>query len=164
MTDTLTSGAVVVVRSPQGNWTQAFGKREKGGDIALQTDDHFRVGSVTKTWTGTVILQLIDEGRIKLSDPISAYLTGVPNGDNITIEHLLSMRSGLFNYSTDQAFNQRLDDDPTQTFSIDALVQIAFKHDPYFTPGTDYRYSNTNTLLLGQLIEKITIISVAEAF
>ena len=164
MTDTLTSGAVVVVRSPKGNWTQAFGKREKGGDIALQTDDHFRVGSVTKTWTGTVILQLIDEGRFKLSDPISAYLTGVPNGDNITIEHLLSMRSGLFNYSTDQAFNQSLDDDPTQTFSIDALLQIAFKYDPYFTPGTDYRYSNTNTLLLGQLIEKITTISVAEAF
>ena len=164
MTDTLTSGAVVVVRSPQGNWTQAFGKREKGGDIALQADDHFRVGSVTKTWTGTVILQLVDEGRFKLSDPISAYLTGVPNGDNITIEHLLSMRSGLFNYSTDQAFNQSLDDDPTQTFSIDALLQIAFKHNPYFAPGTDYRYSNTNTLLLGQLIEKITTISVAEAF
>lgn len=162
MTETLTTGAVVIVRSSQGNWTQAFGKREKGSDIALQADDHFRVGSVTKTWTGTVILQLVDEGQLQLSDPISTYLTGVLNGDNITINHLLSMRSGLLNYSTGQAFNQSLDDNPTQIFSIDALLQIAFKHDPYFAPGTDYRYFNT--LLLGQPIEKITAISVAEVF
>ena len=62
--------------------------------------DHIRIGSVTKTWTGTVVLQLVDEGRIRLDDPVAKYRPDVPNGQNITIEQMLSMRSGLGNYTT----------------------------------------------------------------
>ena len=164
MADTLTTGAVVMVRSPKGDWSEAFGYRDRSRTSALQINDQFRVGSVTKTWTGTVILQLIQEGQLALSDPVSRYVNGVPNGSNITIEQLLSMRSGLFNYSTDTAFNQSLDDNPTQTFDIDALLQIAYSHDVYFLPGAGYKYSNTNTLLLGKVIENLTHLTAAEAF
>ncbi len=164
MTDTLTTGAVVMVRSSKGDWSEAFGWRDRNHSSALQIDDQFRVGSVTKTWTGTVILQLVQEGQLALSDPISLYVDNVPNGSNISIEQLLTMRSGLFNYSTDTAFNQSLDDNPTQTFDIDALLQIAYSHDVYFLPGAGYKYSNTNTLLLGKVIEKLTHLTAAEAF
>jgi len=164
MSDLMVSAAVVVVRSPQGDWSAAFGQRARGGIDPLRVDDHFRVGSVTKTWTGTVILQLVHERRIGLDDPVSLHLSGVPDGDRITIRHLLSMRSGLFNYSTDLAFNQSLDERPERVFTVQELLDIGFAHPPYFAPGADYTYSNTNTLLLGQIIESKTGMPLADAF
>ncbi|MDB5839599.1 MAG: Serine-type D-Ala-D-Ala carboxypeptidase [Herminiimonas sp.] len=164
LADTLTSGAVVLVRSPQGDWTEAFGTRARGSKDPVRVTDHFRVGSITKTWTGTVILQLVEEGRISLADPVSRFLPDVPNGAGITIEHLLTMRSGLFNYSTDLAFNQSLDSNPGKTFTIEELLRIAYSHPVYFAPGQAYRYSNTNTLLLGRIIEKLTSMRAEEAF
>jgi D-alanyl-D-alanine carboxypeptidase len=64
-----------------GSKAEAFGTRRSDGKEPIDVNDHFRVGSITKTWTGTVILQLVREGRLKLSDPISAYISEVPNGD-----------------------------------------------------------------------------------
>ncbi|MBK4737554.1 serine hydrolase domain-containing protein [Noviherbaspirillum pedocola] len=153
---TLAPGAVVLVKSAQGNWEQAFGTRTLGGKDAVGIDDHFHVGSVTKTWTGTVILQLAQEGRLGLSDPISRHVKGVPNGSHITIEQLLNMRSGLFNYTRDTAFIKRMERDPYHVYRPDDLLAIAFRHPPAFAPGAQYAYSNTNTVLLGKVIEKVT--------
>jgi D-alanyl-D-alanine carboxypeptidase len=158
---TLTPGAVVIVKSPKGDWEQAFGTRTRGGKDPVGIDDHFRVGSVTKTWTGTVILQLAQQGRLKLSDPISKYVPQVPNGKAITIEHLLGMRSGLANYSEDAAFLERLDREPHHVYRPQQLLVIAFRHRPSFAPGERYEYSNTNTVLLGMVIEKVTGKAVA---
>src|SRR5689334_22249312 len=89
-------GAVVLVRSPEiGTCFLSFGSRTLGGHERIGPDDQLRVGSNTKTMTGTVILQLVQEGKIRLDDPVSKYHLGVPNGDNITIAQLLDMRSGL---------------------------------------------------------------------
>jgi D-alanyl-D-alanine carboxypeptidase len=162
--DTLTPGAVVLVRSPRGDWTEAFGTNTREGKDPILVTDHFRIGSVTKTWTGTVILQLVQEGFLKLSDSVSLYLPDVPNGANITIEQLLTMRSGLFNYSTDLAFNESLDANPNRIFRIDELLKIAYSHPVYFEPAQGYAYSNTNTVLLGLVIEKLTGMSAEEAF
>ena len=95
----LVPGAVVVVRSEKlGDWRATFGTQKRGGEQRVAVDDHIRIGSNTKTMTGTVVLQLVQEGKLRLDDPVSKYRRDVPNGETITIEHLLSMRSGLYNY------------------------------------------------------------------
>jgi CubicO group peptidase (beta-lactamase class C family) len=153
----LVSGAVIEVRSPElGDWTTTFGTRTYHGTDPVQIGDHIRIGSVTKTWTGTVILQLVQEGKLKLTDPIGKYRPDVPNGQNITIDQLLDMRSGLNNYTTDLAVNQRMDADPAAVFQPEDLIKIGLAMDPKFPPGQGYFYSNTNTLILGRLVEQLT--------
>ncbi|MGV3654655.1 MAG: serine hydrolase domain-containing protein [Noviherbaspirillum sp.] len=164
LADTRTPGAVVLVRSPHGDWTEAFGTRALDDPEPVRVEDHFRIGSVTKTWTATVILQLVQEGLLALSDPVSKYLPDVPDGANITIEHLLTMRSGLFNYSTDPQFIQSLDANPEKIFTPDDLLKTGFSHPPYFQPGKGFTYSNTNTVLLGKIIEMRTGMPVEQAF
>ncbi|HEY2023872.1 serine hydrolase domain-containing protein [Paraburkholderia sp.] len=163
LADTMTPGAVVYVQSPHGDWLESFGTAVRGTSTPIPTNAHFRVGSVTKTWTGTVILQLVQEGKLALSDPVSKYIANVPNGENITIEELLAMRSGLYNYSTSVAFNQTLDAQPNKVWTTSELLDIAYNQPVYFPPGTDFRYSNTNTVLLGLIIERLTGMSAADA-
>jgi D-alanyl-D-alanine carboxypeptidase len=163
--DLLVPGGVVLVRSPRlGDWTLAFGTRARGGGDPVQPGDHVRVGSNTKTWTGTVILQLVQEGRLRLDAPIGEYRPDVPNGRAITVAQLLEMRSGLYNYTETEEMNRILDEDPAYAFTPEELLALAFARPPYFPPGQGYYYSNTNTVLLGLLIEQLTGRPVAEAF
>ncbi|MGA7419570.1 MAG: serine hydrolase domain-containing protein [Acidimicrobiales bacterium] len=158
-------GAVALVKSPtQGNWSATFGTAEVGGHVPMSIDDQFRIGSNTKTMTSTVILQLGQEGKLKLDDPISKYQPEVPNGQNITIAELSEMRSGLFSYTFDQGFNETLDRDPQKAWTPDELLAIAFSHPPDFPPGTQWEYCNTNIVLLGLVIQQLTGMSAAEAF
>ncbi|RVW03845.1 serine hydrolase domain-containing protein [Rhodococcus xishaensis] len=148
-------GAVVILRTPDGAHTVQYGTGTRDEDVPVDTVDHIRIGSNTKTMTGTVILQLVQEGKIALTDPVSKYRTDVPNGDNITIEQLLDMRSGLFNYTETPQLNEALDDDPQRQWQPDELLELAFANPPYFPPGQGYRYSNTNTVLLGLIAESL---------
>lgn len=158
-------GAVVLIRSPKrGNWSATFGTAEIGKQVPMSLADHFRIGSNTKTMTSTVILQLVQEGKLKLDDPIAKYRPDVPNGQNITIAQLSEMRSGLYSYSFDPGFNATLDQDPQKAWTPDELLAIAFSHPPDFAPGAQYEYSNTNIVLLGTVIEKITGMSASAAF
>lgn len=157
-------GAVVLVSTPDGEWFEAFGTRTVDGDDPVTVDDHFRVGSNTKTVTGTVILQLADEGMLSLDDPVASHRSDVPNGDNITIGQLLDMTSGIANYSTTDEFNAALDADPQKVWDPEELVAAGLAEDPAFAPGEGFLYSNTNTLLLGLIIEGLTGKSLAENF
>ena len=161
----LAPAVVVVVRSPAiGDWTATFGTRARATTAPVEAQDHFRVGSCTKTWTGTVILQLVAEGRLSLDDRVARFQPEVPNGRNITVEQLLNMRSGLYNYSESLELNQALDETPQRVWQPDELLAIAFKRPPYFPPGQGYHYSNTNTVLLGKIIEQLTGKPVAQVF
>lgn len=152
----LTPGVVVYVRSPElGDWSEAFGHRALDGKDKLTVGDHARVGSNTKTWTGTALLQLVDEGRVALTDPISKYVPEVPNGANITIENLLLMRSGLFNYSDKLELNEALDKQPLKVWAPRELLALSFSEKPTFSPDGGYEYSNTNTVLLGLVVEQL---------
>ena len=158
-------GVVILVKSKdQGDWSSTLGTAEIGKDVAMQMDDHFRVGSNTKTMTSTVILQLVQEGRLKLDDPVSKYIPNVPNGDIITIANLSEMRSGLFSYTSDLGFNQTLDNDPQKAWTPQELLDIAFSHPVTAAPDTAFDYCNTNIVLLGLIIEKLTGTSASEAF
>jgi CubicO group peptidase (beta-lactamase class C family) len=96
----LLPGAVVLLRTPQGDFSFGYGATELGGTISPRTDTHFRVASNTKTMTAAVIVLLVQEGKLRFDDPVSKYVEGVPNGDDITISDLLKMRSGLYNYTS----------------------------------------------------------------
>lgn len=156
MTELLVPGAVVLVRTPNSNFVEAFGTRQVDVEDPVTVDDHFRVGSNTKTMTGTVLLQLVDEGLIALDDAVSDYRPEVPNGEDITVEQLLTMRSGLFSYSELESFNQILDDDPERVWRPEELVRLGLAEPPYFPPGEGWHYSNTNTVLAGLIIEQLT--------
>jgi len=148
-------GAVVILRTPIGDFSTTFGTTTFGGTVPVSADQHIRVGSNTKTWVGTVILQQVQEGLLKLDDPVSKFRSDVPNSNNITITHLLNMRSGLFNYSETPELNQILDREPLKVWTPNQLLALAFKHPPYFAPGAGFHYSNTNTVLLGLIAEKL---------
>jgi D-alanyl-D-alanine carboxypeptidase len=156
MTELGVPGAIVFVDAPVCHWTATLGTGDVTKRRPMHLDDHVRIGSITKTFTGTVVLQLVDEGKIGLDDAISLHLSGVPNGNAITIRQILHMASGLFNYSEDLAFNQSLDTTPQRVWTPAELLALGLSKPPYFPPGTDFHYSNTNSVLLGLLVEKIT--------
>ncbi|MDQ6853854.1 MAG: beta-lactamase family protein [Actinomycetota bacterium] len=163
--DMLVPGAVVVVRSEElGNWSTKFGTRTLGDKRPIGIDDHVRIGSNTKTMTGTVILQLVQEGKLRLDDPVSKFRPDVPNGENITVEQLMDMRSGLYNYSDSLELNQALDTNPKRVWTPDELLAMALAHPPYFPPGEGYHYTNTNFVLLGMIIDRLTADSLDHAF
>ncbi|PBC45344.1 serine hydrolase [Rhodococcus sp. ACPA1] len=165
MKDNAIPGAVVLITSPdQGDWSATFGTTTIDENKPMSMDDHFRIGSNTKTMTSTVILQLVQEGRLSLDDPVSKYRPGVPNGDKITIAQLSDMHSGLYSYTFDPQFNATLDRDPDKVWTPDELLAIAFSHPVNFPPGEKFDYSNTNIILLGVIIEQLTGRSAAEAF
>jgi CubicO group peptidase (beta-lactamase class C family) len=140
-----------------GSFVRTFGYANVQKRVPLTPADHFRIGSNTKTFVVSVILQLVDERRLKLDDPISSFDLGVkiPNAKNITVRELCNMRSGLFEaYDTPQF--DRLADISKMTFDPRTLIKWAVQQKPYFPPGSGYRYSNTNYLLLGLIIEKLT--------
>ncbi|PPG31529.1 D-alanyl-D-alanine carboxypeptidase [Pseudoclavibacter sp. RFBG4] len=157
-------GAVMLLRTPEGEFTATYGVTSPGGSTPVSVDDHIRIGSNTKTWTGTVILQLVQEGKIALADPVSKYRPDVPNGDNITIEQMLLMRSGLANYTETLELNTALDEDPDRVWEPEELIKMALPLPVDFEPGTDYHYSNTNTILLGLIAEDLDGKPLAEIY
>ncbi|MEV7562173.1 serine hydrolase domain-containing protein [Streptomyces sp. NPDC089795] len=136
-------------------YVRAFGTSDKATGVPIKTDMHTRVGSVTKTFTITGVLQLVDEGKVRLDAPISTYLDGVPGGDKITVRQLAEMRSGLYDYTQDPRMLAAYQADPQREWSPQELLDIAFRHPANFPPDARWEYSNTNTVLLGLLVEKV---------
>jgi D-alanyl-D-alanine carboxypeptidase len=151
----LVPGAVVLLRTPQGEFTVAYGTTLLGTTSAPSANTHFRIASNTKTMTAAIIMQLAQEGKLGLGDPVSKYVPRVPNGDNITIAELLEMRSGLYNYTNAPEFSASLDHDMTKVWTPAELLAIAFARPPNFPPGTAYEYCNTNYALLGLIAEHV---------
>ncbi len=155
-------GAVVVLRTPQGNYTATVGTTELGAQTAPTTDTHFRIASNTKTMTAALIVLLAQDGKLRFSDPVAEYLPNVPNGNNITIAELLKMRSGLYNYTADPDLASTLDADPSRVWRPDEVLAIAFRHPPQFAPDASYDYCNTNYAMLGLIAEKVAGLPLAD--
>jgi CubicO group peptidase (beta-lactamase class C family) len=151
----LLPGAIVLLRTPQGDFAFGYGATELGGTTPPRGDTHFRIASNTKTMTAAVIVLLAQEGKLRFDDPVSKYVSGVPNGDDITIGELLKMRSGLPSYTEAPELTESLDHDPTRAWTPEEMLAIAFKGPSLFAPGTEFNYCNTNYALLGLIIEKL---------
>ena len=160
----LVPGAFVEIRTPQGNFTAAVGTTELGTQTPPAADTHFRIASNSKTMTAAVIVLLAQDGKLKFSDPVSDYVPDVPNGTNITIADLLTMRSGLYNCTNAPEFSAALDADPAKAWTPQEMLAIAFAHPPNAEPNTEYEYNNTNYTLLGLVAEKAGGRPLAEQF
>ncbi|MGZ9932458.1 serine hydrolase domain-containing protein [Streptomyces sp. NC-S4] len=150
-------GVIVAVSAPgKGDYVRSFGIADKATGAPMTPNLNMRIGSVTKTFTVTALLELVDRGKVGLDDPIGKYVDGVPNGDEITLRELAGMRSGLFNYSADEDFYKALTSDPDRRFTPQELLGYSFKHPVLFEPNAKFYYCNTNLILLGLVVEKVS--------
>jgi D-alanyl-D-alanine carboxypeptidase len=151
-------GAVGLARHGGQAWRGASGLADLDTRRPMRPGDRYKVGSVTKTFTATVVLQLVAEHRLRLGDSVERWLPGlVPNGDHITVHQLLQHTSGLFSYDEDpRIFAPYLQGDFDFVWRPRQLVAIATEHPPLFAPGAGWSYSNTGYVLLGLIIEEAT--------
>jgi D-alanyl-D-alanine carboxypeptidase len=156
MTTADVPGAMIGVWGPYGNYVRAFGVADTATRAPMKTDFYSRIGSQTKTFTVTGVLQLADEGKLGLDDPIAKYVEGVPNGDRITLRQLARMQSGLFNYSASTDFQRAMMADPLRSFTPQELLDFAFAAPNTSPPGEGFEYCNTNTVLLGLVVEEVS--------
>jgi D-alanyl-D-alanine carboxypeptidase len=151
-------GVLVGVWDSAGrSYIRGFGSADLATKRPMTAADHFRIGSNTKTFVVSVLLQLVDEGKLSLDDPLSKFKLGVtvPNARNITVRQLCDMRSGLFEVYDAPAL-QRMNVTGTMKFDPRTLIKFGVAQKPYFAPGTGYHYSNTNYLLLGLIVEAVS--------
>lgn len=137
-------------------YVKAFGVRGRATGQRMGTNLYMRIGSETKTFVGTALLQLVDRGKVALDSPISSYVAGVPRGKLITVRELADMRSGLFNYTNNLAFVRAWFAAPRRAWTPRQLLAYSFSKPATLPPGTRYDYSNTNTVLLGLVVQKVS--------
>ncbi|MEO0686374.1 MAG: serine hydrolase domain-containing protein, partial [Cyanobacteria bacterium J06649_11] len=155
-------GAAVAIVAPFGSWFAASGVSRLEDNTPLQPDDRFEIGSITKTFVATTVLQLVEEGKLSLEDTLTTLLpesitADIPNSETITLKQLLQHTSGIPDY-VDVLFTQAATD-PTvflQEWEPEELVNLTDGVEPYFEPGESWRYSSTNFILAGLIIEAVT--------
>lgn len=141
-------GCQVGIIGPKGTYYKAYGSAY-GRPLTL--DDKMRFGSITKMATATLVLAQVDAGHISLSDKLSQFVSGIPNGDRITVKMLLMMRAGLLDYlQQDAAHMQSYFLNPTQT--VDPMAWIP-TYAPLYEPDQGFNYSNSCYILLGKILE-----------
>ncbi|MFH8238959.1 serine hydrolase domain-containing protein [Streptomyces sp. NPDC018321] len=159
-------GAMARFTGPEGVRARTAGVRDRTSGAAMDVRARFRVGSVSKTFTAVVVLQLVDEGRLALDAPVDRYLPGLLPDDRITVRHLLTHRSGLADY-TDRMFHETVpgfEAVRNRVFSQRELVDLSLAEPRTTEPGAAYKYSNTNFVVAGMLVEEVTGRPVARAY
>lgn len=154
--------AIVVDHQRGINWLYAAGVSDKETQAPMDSSFTFRIASNTKTFTATVLLQLVDEGKLTLNDKLSDYFPDYPKSDSITVGMLLNMTSGIFDYFYDGQFLDSYLTNPLKVYSPLELATIGGSNPFTSNPGAGWAYSNTNYILLGMIIEKITGNSIEE--
>jgi D-alanyl-D-alanine carboxypeptidase len=154
--DTHSPGVIAGVWSPQGTWIGSAGTKGQGKTGAPTATDHARIGSLTKTMTATVLLQLVEQHKVSLDDTIGKYVPDMPNGNIATLRQLADMSSGIPSYTADPAWQKEAFAHPEKQWSPQDLIAVVRGKKPDFAPGKGWAYSNTNYVLLGLVIEKVT--------
>jgi len=149
-------GVVAAVQTPEYTWIRALGVADRSSEEPMTPEMYHRIGSVTKTFTATLLLQAAGDGLLSLDDTIDQYIKGVPNGDEITLRQLANMTSGVATYSETKKFDGDPGADPYRVWEPEELAKIGIEDSPLFDPGTEFNYSNTNYVLLGLVLEQVT--------
>ncbi|WP_455362484.1 serine hydrolase domain-containing protein [Streptomyces sp. SYSU K21746] len=159
-------GVVAQVQDRNGTWTGTAGVADRRTGRERHAADRYRVGSITKTFVATVLLQLEAEGRVDLDDTVEKWLPGLVRGNghdgrSITLRQLLNHTSGIYSYTSDpgfvrDVFGEGFFEHRYDTWTPRQLVGLAMTHRPDFAPGTSWNYSNTNYVVAGLVIEKVT--------
>lgn len=150
-------GVAVAVSVPEeGEYVQAQGAASLETGRERQPNDPFRVGSITKTFTATALLQLVDQGQLSKSDPLSNWYPDFPNADQITVDDLLGMRSGIPDYWDDETLRQYYDNPLEDVTAEEIIQQVAREADQFEAPNQQTQYNNTNYSILERIVEKVT--------
>ncbi|BCY08874.1 serine hydrolase [Actinoplanes sp. L3-i22] len=164
-------GVSLRVHDERGEWVGSAGTAELGETAKPPANGYHRVGSNTKTFTATLVLQLVAEGRFGLDDPVAEHLSGFGLDERITVRMLLQHTSGMFNFTGEVyddgtiatgipipygTTSQQWLDNRFKTYRPQELVELALAKPARFEPGTGWSYSNTNYVLARLLIEKVT--------
>jgi hypothetical protein len=127
-------GAAVGVWLPgHVEFLRAYGTADARSQAAFSIEDKVRIGSITKTFTATAVLLLVDRGILRLDDRLERFASGVPYGDRITVRNLLNMTAGIYNYTEDAAFS--LDAHRLETFDIHHVLRIIRRNPPFALSG-----------------------------
>ncbi|MFK0234946.1 serine hydrolase domain-containing protein [Streptomyces vinaceus] len=159
-------GAMVRITGSGAPLTSAVGVQDRTTGAAMDLNGRFRIGSVTKTFSSVVLLQLVDEDKISLDSPVNQYLPGLLPDDRITVRHLMTHRSGLSDY-TNAMFDKTVpgfEAVRNKVFTYQELVALSLREPRTAEPGVSYQYSNTNFVVVGMLIEKATGHGVATEY
>lgn len=151
---------VQVTRDGQDIYTGATGTSMTG--VPATADMHFRSGSFGFTYIGEIFAKLVDQGKVSLDDPLSTWLPDLPKADKITVKNLLNMTSGYADYVYQTSLQKSYYADPFQQWTNEQLIDIGISAPMLFEPGTNWAYSHTNYVILGEVLEKITGQPMAE--
>lgn len=132
-------------------YQKSIGFADVENAVAATNKTKYRIGSISKTFTAVILMQLIDEGKISLSTPLADFYPEVPNAADITVEHLLRHRSGLFNFTNSEDYTEWMESPITEK----EFIRLIKKNGTIFTPGSRFEYSNTNYVLLSLIAEKL---------
>ena len=159
--ETVWPGALLYVSSPElGTWSGAAGLANVETATSMRPDNQFRAGSVTKPFVSVVVLQLVEEGRFLLDDPMTSVLperitAKFANSDQITVRMLLNHTGGVADCFTEAVMGEIVTN-LQKVWEVEEFLDVAAAQDPYFAPGEGQAYSNTDYLLLGLVIEEAT--------
>ncbi len=161
-------GAAVAIVSPFGSWFGASGVANLENNTPLQPDDRFQIGSITKTFVATTVMQLVEEGKLNLDDTLTTWLpesitADIPSAEEITLEQLLQHKSGVADY-VDVLFNQAATNPGVflTDWQPEELIDFIDGVEPLFAPGESWQYSNTNFILAGLIVEAATDNNIAD--
>jgi len=149
------NGSILVAEKGKVVYEKGLGLANMEWSIPNQPDTKFRIGSITKQFTATLILQLVEEGKLKLDGKITDYLTDYrkDTGDRVTIHHLLNHTSGIPSYTSRPDFRTAIMRNP---YKVEDFVKQLTSGDLEFEPGSKFVYNNSGYVLLGAIIEKVT--------
>ena len=148
------SGSILVAKDGVPVWRESFGAADREWDIANTADTKFRLGSITKQFTATAILQLVEQGKLSVDDPISKYYADAPPAwAKVTIKHLLTHTSGIPSYTDIPGF---FDKDSRLPLTPDEIIKLTRDKPLEFEPGSKFAYDNTGYIILGYVIEKVS--------
>lgn len=145
-------GSLTVTKEGNIFYSRAIGYSQINSTEKKQVSEatRYRIGSITKMFTAAMIFQLVEENKLKLSDPLDKFFPQIPNAQKITLAQMLGHRSGIFNITENPDFRSW----KTQSKTSDEMVTIIAKAKPAFEPGEKAQYSNSNYVLLGYILEK----------
>jgi CubicO group peptidase (beta-lactamase class C family) len=134
--------------------TAALGESITG--VPATTDMHFRNGAVAISYVSTLLLTLVDDGVLRLDDPLAIWMPELPNADKVTLRMLANMTAGYRDYETNDQFDKDLYINPFRQWTPEELIAIGLSQPPYFEPGTNWSYAHIDYVILGLVLEKAT--------
>src|SRR5437016_7385291 len=146
----------VIVEVTQGDkviTSQAFGESMTG--VPATTAMHFPNGAVAFAYVSTLLMQFVDEHKVKLNDTIDRWMPTLPEANKVTLKMLANQTSGYPDFETDPKFLAAFNADPFHIFTFEERLKIAFSRPMMFEPGTNWSYAHTNFMILGEILSKI---------